>query len=61
MLFQQVPGRLIGELLEILHAISRQQVESIPGLAVELDALAGHRSFLADLRANGAGSSKSCP
>jgi hypothetical protein len=42
--FQQIPERLIGEFLKILHAISRQKIESMPSLVFELDAFAGHRS-----------------
>jgi hypothetical protein len=45
-LSQQVSKCLIGKLLKILHPIPRQQVESIPGLIIELDALARHRSSL---------------
>jgi hypothetical protein len=52
MLYQQVPERLIGEFLKILHAISRQEIERVPSLVIEFDVFAGHRDFLAFFRAN---------
>src|ERR1700722_9745969 len=39
---QQVAERLVGDLLEVLHPVMGQKVECVPGLVVELDALAGH-------------------
>jgi hypothetical protein len=42
MLSQQVRKGLIGKLLKVLHAISRQQIKGVPCLTLELDALARH-------------------
>jgi hypothetical protein len=50
-LFQQVSECFVGEFLEILHTITRQQIERVPSLIVELNTLDGHRGFLA-VRAN---------
>src|SRR5215467_11275423 len=40
MLLEKVAERLIGQLLERLHAVARQQAQRVPGLGVELDELA---------------------
>jgi hypothetical protein len=42
---EQVGEGLVGEFLEILHAISPEQVESVPGLLIELNALAWHSGY----------------
>jgi hypothetical protein len=39
---EEIGEGLVGELLEILHAIFGKQVEGVPSLVVELNALAGH-------------------
>src|SRR5262249_44727623 len=50
-LAQEVAKRFVGELLEILHLIAGQKVERVPGLGIELHALARHLVFqLASLR-----------
>src|SRR5436309_1044266 len=41
-LAQQVPERLVGQLLKIHHPVAREEIERVPRLVVELDALAGH-------------------
>src|SRR5215510_6082988 len=41
-LAQQIAERLVGELLKLLHLVMRQQVQRVPGLVVELNALAAH-------------------
>src|SRR5262249_18089217 len=40
MLLEEVAERLIGQLLERLHAVARQQTQRVPGLGVERDELA---------------------
>src|SRR6516164_409864 len=40
MLAQQVAEGLVGELLEALHAVTRQEVERVPRFQIEFDALA---------------------
>lgn len=40
---QQVAKRLVRKLLEGLHRVVAKQVQSLPCLFVEMDALAGHR------------------
>jgi hypothetical protein len=47
---QKVRERLIGEFLELHHAVARQQIEGRPGLFVELYALARHvfRTYRSD-------------
>jgi hypothetical protein len=39
-LLQQISECLVGKLLEVLHAVARQQIERVPRLIVELDPLA---------------------
>src|SRR5262245_28994177 len=39
-LLEQVGKGLVGQLLQRLHAVARQQVQGVPGLVVELDELA---------------------
>ena len=38
---QQIGEGLISELLEVPHAVPGEQVESVPGFLIELNALAG--------------------
>ena len=45
-LAEQVAERLVGKFLEVLHAISREKVERVSGVFIELDSLAGHRGIL---------------
>jgi hypothetical protein len=40
MLLQQVPKRFVGQLLEVLHPVARQQIERVPRTVVKLDPLA---------------------
>jgi len=42
MLFEKIRKRLVGQLLEGLHAVTRQQIERVPRLVVDLDAFTGH-------------------
>src|SRR5215216_5531184 len=44
-LLQQVGEGFVRQILEILHAVARQEVDGGPGVVIELNALAGHRSF----------------
>ncbi len=44
MLTEQIGERLIGELLEVPHAVLGEQVEGVPHLIIELNALAGHHA-----------------
>jgi hypothetical protein len=44
MLSQKVAKRLIGQTLQIDASVARQKGESLQGLFVELNALAGHES-----------------
>jgi hypothetical protein len=37
---------LVGKFQELLNAISREKVERVPGLFIELESLAGHRGIL---------------
>jgi hypothetical protein len=43
---------LVGEILEVSHAVFGKQIEGVPCLLIELNALAGHRGIL--LRDNSA-------
>jgi hypothetical protein len=40
---EQIGKGLVGQFLEILHAILGQLGESVPSCIVDLNALAGHR------------------
>jgi hypothetical protein len=42
MFLQQVTERFIRQLLEIHHTVTRQQIDSVPSLIIELDSLTGH-------------------
>jgi hypothetical protein len=42
-LSQEIAKGFVGELLEIFHLIAAQEVERLPSLVVELDALAFHQ------------------
>ena len=45
---QQVAKRLVGKLLKVFHLVVRQKIQRVPGLVIELNALAAHcRTFLA--------------
>jgi hypothetical protein len=44
---QKIADGFVGEFLEVSHAVSAEHVESVPGLLIELRALAGHRGYLA--------------
>jgi hypothetical protein len=42
-LSEKVSEGLIGQLLEVLHAVLGELIEDVPSLRVELNAFAGHR------------------
>jgi hypothetical protein len=42
MFAQQVPERFVGQFLKIHRAVAGEQIERLPGLIIELHALAGH-------------------
>jgi hypothetical protein len=42
MLAQEIAKRLVGKLLKVLHLVVRQQVQCVPRLVIELNALAAH-------------------
>jgi hypothetical protein len=44
-LFQQIGEGLVCDLLEVPHAVPGEQIEGIPGLLIELNALAGHYEY----------------
>jgi hypothetical protein len=46
-LLQEIGEGLVGEFLEIPHAVSGEQVEGVPGLLIELNALARQRGIIA--------------
>src|SRR5215472_18358175 len=50
MLFEKIGERLLGQLLQRLHAVSRQQSQRVPGLGIEGDELAGLDSGPVGLR-----------
>jgi hypothetical protein len=43
---QQIREGFVGEFLEVPHAVSREQIEGVPRLLIELNALAGHGGIL---------------
>jgi hypothetical protein len=44
MLVQQIAERLVGQFLEIHHAVTREERKRLPGLVVKLHPLSGHRA-----------------
>jgi hypothetical protein len=51
-LAEKISESLVGELLEVPHAVPGEQVEGVPCLLIELNPLAEHRGIL--LRDNSA-------
>src|SRR5262249_11642062 len=42
-LLQQIGKGLVGQFLEIAHGVTRQEIERVPGLVVDLDSFARHQ------------------
>ncbi len=49
MFLQQIGEGFLGQLLQRLHAVAREQPQRVPGLSVELDALADYAIALLSL------------
>ena len=46
MFLEQIGESLVGQFLEVPHAVPTEQVESVPGFLIELYTLAGHLGIL---------------
>ena len=51
MLLEKVREGLVGELLEVLHTVLGEPIESVPSFVVELNALTGHSHLRRDMLA----------